>query len=172
MQLLPSTYSLKKSLELVNEIIHTSALAWYLARLNAPQIRADDGNSNSNSRSISSQHLKSAPLPWSKSPHQEERTNLNLSTSHLYFLSHIDSKLPNFSLLIGCGIACDIASEPSVIPLSHCYLPFVHLSLVSLSCYWHKTIFIPSLFPLHLLPIDPLTFVISNWDIPSKLTEW
>lgn len=172
MQLLPSTYILKKSLELVNEIIHTSALAWYLTRLNAPQIRADDSNSNSNSRSISSQHLKSTPLPWSKSPHQEERTNLNLSPSHLYFLSHIDSKIPNFSLLIRCGIACDIAFEPSVIPLTHCYLPFVHLSFVSLSCYWHKTIFIRSLFPLHLLPINPLTFVISNWDIPSELTQW
>ena len=172
MQLLPSTYILKKSLEPVNEIIHTSALAWYLARLNAPQIRADDSNSNSNSRSILSQHLKSNPLPRSKSPHQEEWTNPNPSTPPLYFLSHIDSKIPNFSLLIGCGIACDIAFEPSVIPFTHCYLPFVHLSFVSLPCYWHKTIFIHSLFPLHLLPVDPLTFVISNWDIPSELTQW
>lgn len=167
-RLLPSHYILKKSLELVNELIYTSALAWYLTRLNAPQIKAgDSGNSNSRSRSISSHHLN-PPRP--KSPHQEEW--MNLSTSYLYFLFHTGAKGHNFSVLIICGMARDTAFEPSVIPLSHCYLPLLHSSLSSLSCYLHKIIFILSFFPLHLLPIYLITFAISNWDIPPELIQW
>lgn len=155
MQLLPSTYILKKSLEPVNEIIPTSALAWYLARLNAPQIRADDSNSNSNSGSILSQHLKSDPLPRSKSPHQEEWTNPNPSTPPLYFLSHIDSKIPNFSLLIGCGIACDIAFEPSVIPFP------------TATCL----LFIYPLFHYHVIGIKQFSFIPSFHFISSQSTH-